>query len=81
MAAKPRESRGAWFRATGDVGVIRRRDLDKALQPHEREALGSWHWEVWGRDEQLAPPGDWRVWLICAGRSSAIAGGSSTMSG
>ena len=68
MAAKPRESRGSWFRAAGDVGVIRRRDLDKALQPHEREALGSWHWEVWGRDEQLAPPGDWRVWLICAGR-------------
>lgn len=25
-------------------------------------------WEIWARPEQLPPPGDWRVWLICAGR-------------
>jgi phage terminase large subunit-like protein len=63
-----RLSRGAWFRATGDAGTRRRLILDKQLLPHEREALGSWHWEVWGRDEQLPPDGEWRVWLICAGR-------------
>jgi phage terminase large subunit-like protein len=63
-----RPSRGAWFRAPGDEGTSRRLILDKVLEPHEREALGSWHWEVWGRDEQLPPEGDWRVWLICAGR-------------
>jgi phage terminase large subunit-like protein len=25
-------------------------------------------WTVWGRDEQKPPPGDWRVWLLLAGR-------------
>lgn len=25
-------------------------------------------WTVWARPAQLAPPGDWRVWLILAGR-------------
>lgn len=27
-----------------------------------------WHWDLWARPEQLPPPGDWRVWLILAGR-------------
>jgi phage terminase large subunit-like protein len=26
------------------------------------------HWRFWARPEQLAPPGDWRIWLIMAGR-------------
>ena len=38
------------------------------LAPHELAALGSWHWEIWARDEQLPPREAWRVWLICAGR-------------
>lgn len=25
-------------------------------------------WRVWARPEQIAPPGDWRVWLALAGR-------------
>jgi len=25
-------------------------------------------WTVWARPEQLPPPGDWRVWLLMAGR-------------
>lgn len=25
-------------------------------------------WPFWAREEQLPPPGDWRLWLICAGR-------------
>ena len=68
MASKRRESRGAWFRKQGKKGLKRRADVAKLLQPHEREALASWHWEIWGRDEQLPPDGGWRVWLICAGR-------------
>lgn len=28
----------------------------------------STHWPFWARPEQLPPPGDWRLWLICAGR-------------
>lgn len=65
---RPRDSRGRWFRAGGEEGKHRRLALDKTLLTHERAALGSWHWEVWGRDEQLPPPGAWRIWLICAGR-------------
>jgi phage terminase large subunit-like protein len=68
MPAKPRASRGSWFRRAGDEAAEWRLELDKALLPHERAALDSWHWEVWGRDEQHAPEGPWRVWLICAGR-------------
>lgn len=26
------------------------------------------HWELWARKEQLPPEGDWRTWLIMAGR-------------
>lgn len=25
-------------------------------------------WEVWARDNQLQPKGDWLIWLILAGR-------------
>lgn len=27
-----------------------------------------WHWPFWARPNQLAPVGDWRTWLILAGR-------------
>lgn len=27
-----------------------------------------YEWEAWARPEQLAPPGDWNVWLLLAGR-------------
>ena len=25
-------------------------------------------WKYWARDEQKPPPGNWRVWLLLAGR-------------
>lgn len=37
------------------------------LDVKEKRKLRS-HWSYWARPEQLPPPGDWRVWLICAGR-------------
>lgn len=27
-----------------------------------------WNWDIWGRRTQQPPPGDWRVWLVMAGR-------------
>ena len=27
-----------------------------------------YHWELWAREEQLPPAGDWRTWLVMAGR-------------
>ena len=38
-----------------------------ALRPAERAEFQH-SWELWARSEQRAPPGDWRLWLILAGR-------------
>lgn len=37
------------------------------MTAEEVEAL-QWDWSFWGRPEQLPPAGDWRNWLILAGR-------------
>jgi phage terminase large subunit-like protein len=35
----------------------------------DAEAVQRLHqWEFWARPEQLPPPGDWRIWLVLAGR-------------
>lgn len=39
------------------------------LNPGARAAL-NWHWPFWARPAQLAPAGDWRVWLFLAGRGA-----------
>jgi phage terminase large subunit-like protein len=38
-----------------------------ALAGMDPDAL-MWDWSVWGRPEQQAPPGDWNIWLVLAGR-------------
>lgn len=44
-----------------------RRLLLKGLtDPQRRALIQTWH--AWAHPGQLAPPGDWRVWLIRAGR-------------
>ena len=37
------------------------------LRPGEAEELVH-RWHLWARPRQLPPPGDWRVWLLMAGR-------------
>jgi Terminase large subunit, T4likevirus-type, N-terminal len=37
------------------------------LSEQEQKELSA-HWELWARRSQLPPPGDWRTWLIMAGR-------------
>jgi len=39
----------------------------ESLTPDEADAL-LYDWEFWARPNQVAPPGDWLVWLILAGR-------------
>lgn len=39
----------------------------RALTPEERREL-RYHWRLWARHDQLPPEGDWRLWLILAGR-------------
>jgi len=44
-----------------------RNDLIAALNPAEAQAL-LYGWPYWARANQLPPNGDWRVWLLLAGR-------------
>jgi phage terminase large subunit-like protein len=44
----------------------RRARLDE-LSENEREEFET-HWRLWARTEQLAPAGNWRIWLVMAGR-------------
>ncbi|MEO0462328.1 MAG: terminase family protein [Pseudomonadota bacterium] len=41
--------------------------LSEALNQSELNEY-QWHWRMQARPQQLAPPGDWRIWLIMAGR-------------
>ena len=43
------------------------RNILAALSPGEARAL-LYDWSFWARPTQLPPPGDWRVWLLLAGR-------------
>ena len=44
-----------------------RNDLVAALNPAEAQALLC-DWRFWARPSQLPPEGNWRVWLLLAGR-------------
>jgi phage terminase large subunit-like protein len=41
-----------------------------SLSDSEAAALAEGGWRFWARDEQLAPPGDWRIWLFLGGRGA-----------
>ena len=45
----------------------RRQAFLTALSPTEQTWLLH-HWPLWARPKQAPPPGDWRVWLLMAGR-------------
>jgi len=44
----------------------RRRKL--AAMPDDERRVFEWHWAFWARKEQMPPAGEWRTWLIMAGR-------------
>lgn len=61
----------AWLRslhalppATRDLAI---RDLLPHLNPEQRTLL-AYDWPTLARPDQLPPPGDWRTWLVKAGR-------------
>ncbi len=53
-----------WFR---DLNDSARQTLVARLSEEERQDF-RWNWNLWARQEQLPPSGDWHIWLICAGR-------------
>lgn len=44
-----------------------RRQILSSLSESQADDL-LWDWRFWARPEQLPPAGDWRVWLVMAGR-------------
>lgn len=51
----------------GDV-LSRRRILSQGLRAYLQHQEDAWNWSKNARPEQKIPPGDWRIWLILAGR-------------
>jgi phage terminase large subunit-like protein len=49
------------------LGAQERRAALAGMSERQRRSLKT-HWRLWAHDGQLAPNGDWRVWLILAGR-------------
>jgi len=47
--------------------VDERESFLAGLSPAERSAL-RYFWRIWARPDQLTPAGNWRLWLILAGR-------------
>ncbi|MEL6540403.1 MAG: terminase family protein, partial [Pseudomonadota bacterium] len=41
--------------------------IARALNQEERNEF-QYHWRLSARVSQIAPPGDWRIWMIMAGR-------------
>lgn len=45
----------------------KRQQFIEGLTPEQALVL-KYDWSVWARDNQLLPPGDWRIWLALPGR-------------
>src|SRR5271156_2538689 len=51
----------------GSEAELPRNEFSAALTPAEARAL-LYEWAFWARPNQLPPNGEWRVWLVLAGR-------------
>jgi phage terminase large subunit-like protein len=67
MTEAARAEETAYFSLLADAGEETRAKLFKAMPAGHAEET-PWNWQVWARRSQLAPIGDWRIWLIMAGR-------------
>ena len=55
------------LQSLAQLSETERTSLISRLTPKQLIDL-NWDWRFWARPEQLAPVGDWRIWLILAGR-------------
>ena len=58
---------GSLAEAVAELPDSERRTILESLGPAEAERLER-EWRFWARPNQLAPEGDWAVWLLLAGR-------------
>lgn len=49
------------------IAMLSPEEQAEALKDIDPESL-VWDWSFWGRPEQIAPAGDWAIWLLLAGR-------------
>lgn len=49
------------------IAMLSPEEREKALEGLDEEAL-LWDWSFWRRPAQTAPEGDWRLWVVLAGR-------------
>src|SRR6185437_10081925 len=64
-----RKIRVNFLRASSLASLAKPLRLSLIWSLTRRQAQTTRHdWRFWARDEQLPPPGDWRVWLLLAGR-------------
>lgn len=61
------KQRHAWLDSWARLTPQQKSQTLAKLKPDER-ALVTWYWPAWGREDQIAPDGDWNIWLIKAGR-------------
>ena len=57
--------------STGECAPIERDEVRAYLRDEASEAEqveAAYLWPMLARPSQLAPPGDWRTWLVCTGR-------------
>jgi len=59
-----------FFRAFAAWSKARKISYIKTISAKEAWRL-KYTWEAWARDDQLAPSGDWSVWICQAGRGWA----------
>ena len=60
-------SRNSLAQSIASLPEADRATVLRVLSPTEAEEVYN-DWRFWARPDQLAPSGDWRVWLILAGR-------------
>ncbi len=65
--SRAREAGHALVARLARIDPLRRAQIVRALPAEQRRELDN-RWEAWAHAGQIAPPGDWRVWLIRAGR-------------
>jgi phage terminase large subunit-like protein len=51
------------------IALLPEEERNAILADLDMEAV-KWDWRMWGRPEQIAPEGDWNIWIYLAGRGA-----------
>ena len=51
------------------IALLPEEERNAILADLDMEAV-KWDWRMWGRPEQIAPEGEWNIWIYLAGRGA-----------